>query len=56
MVFLILIGAAVFSLVFRGFGGEELVEQFLLDCPGCCCGNIAGDVGDLFAWLYSGFY
>ncbi|MBT4854390.1 MAG: TRAP transporter large permease subunit, partial [Halieaceae bacterium] len=26
MVFLILIGAAVFTLVFRGFGGEELVQ------------------------------
>ena len=34
MVFLILIGAAVFSLVFRGFGGEELVEQFLTGLPG----------------------
>ena len=28
MVFLILIGAAVFTLVFRGFGGEELVQAF----------------------------
>jgi tripartite ATP-independent transporter DctM subunit len=34
MVFLILIGAAVFSLVFRGFGGEELVEQFFARLPG----------------------
>ena len=34
MVFLILIGAAVFSLVFRGFGGEEIVEQFFSDLPG----------------------
>ncbi len=34
MVFLILIGAAVFSLVFRGFGGEELVEQFFATLPG----------------------
>jgi len=33
-VFLILIGAAVFSLVFRGFGGEELVEHFLTGLPG----------------------
>ena len=32
--FLILIGAAVFSLVFRGFGGEELVEQFFAGLPG----------------------
>ena len=34
MVFLILIGAAIFSLVFRGFGGEELVEQFFYSLPG----------------------
>ncbi len=34
MVFLILIGAAVFSLVFRGFGGEELVNAFFNDLPG----------------------
>ena len=34
MVFLILIGAAVFSLVFRGFGGEEIVEQFFTNLPG----------------------
>lgn len=34
MVFLILIGAAVFSLVFRGFGGEEIVEQFFASLPG----------------------
>ena len=34
MVFLILIGAAIFSLVFRGFGGEELVEHFFAGLPG----------------------
>ena len=34
MVFLILIGAAIFSLVFRGFGGEEIVEAFFNDLPG----------------------
>ena len=34
MVFLILIGAAIFSLVFRGFGGEELVEEFFSSLPG----------------------
>lgn len=28
MVFLILIGAALFSLVFRGFGGDEMIETF----------------------------
>lgn len=34
MVFMILIGAAVFSLVFRGFGGEELIHGFFSDLPG----------------------
>ncbi|WP_439106504.1 TRAP transporter large permease [Congregibacter sp.] len=34
MVFMILIGAAVFSLVFRGFGGEELIQAFFADLPG----------------------
>ncbi|PLW70931.1 TRAP transporter large permease [Pseudohalioglobus lutimaris] len=34
MVFMILIGAAVFSLVFRGFGGEELIHGFFIDMPG----------------------
>jgi tripartite ATP-independent transporter DctM subunit len=34
MVFMILIGAAVFSLVFRGFGGEELIHTFFEGLPG----------------------
>jgi tripartite ATP-independent transporter DctM subunit len=34
MVFMILIGAAVFSLVFRGFGGEELIQGFFAQLPG----------------------
>ncbi len=34
MVFMILIGASVFSLVFRGFEGDELVQSFLSDLPG----------------------
>ena len=34
MVFLILIGASVFSLVFRGYEGDELVQSFLLSVPG----------------------
>jgi len=34
MVFLIFIGASLFSLVFRGFGGEELVTDLLSDLPG----------------------
>jgi TRAP-type mannitol/chloroaromatic compound transport system permease large subunit len=34
MVFMILVGAAVFSLVFRGFGGEELIHEFFHGLPG----------------------
>ncbi len=34
MVFVILLGASMFSLVFRGFGGDELVGAFLQDLPG----------------------
>ena len=34
MVFVILIGAALFSLVFRGFGGDDLVHGFLQNLPG----------------------
>ena len=34
MIFTILIGASLFSLVFRGFGGEELVETMLTGLPG----------------------
>jgi tripartite ATP-independent transporter DctM subunit len=34
MVFMILIGAAVFSLVFRGFGGEALIHHFFNSLPG----------------------
>ncbi len=34
MVFLILIGASFFSLVFRGFGGDVLIEEWLTQLPG----------------------
>ncbi|MBK8188361.1 MAG: TRAP transporter large permease subunit [Cellvibrio sp.] len=34
MIFMILIGASLFSLVFRGFGGEELVHHFFTQLPG----------------------
>jgi len=34
MVFMILIGASVFSLVFRGYGGDELVRELLHALPG----------------------
>ena len=34
MVFMILIGASLFSLVFRGFGGDEMIAGFLTSLPG----------------------
>ncbi|USD39821.1 TRAP transporter large permease subunit [Ferrimonas sp. SCSIO 43195] len=34
MVFLILIGASMFSLVFRGLGGESLIHELLSNLPG----------------------
>ncbi|MCG8426396.1 MAG: TRAP transporter large permease subunit [Chromatiales bacterium] len=40
MVFLILIGASVFSLVFRGFGGDEVVQEILSNLPGGVFGAV----------------
>lgn len=40
MVFLILIGASMFSLVFRGFGGEELIQSLFADMPGGALGAL----------------
>ena len=34
MIFVILIGATMFGLVFRGFGGDDLVHRALSDLPG----------------------
>ena len=38
MIFLILIGATLFSLVFRGLGGDDMVERALTDLPGGAAG------------------
>lgn len=38
MVFVIVIGAQLFSLVFRGFGGDEMVHAFLSGLPGGALG------------------
>jgi len=38
MVFMILIGASVFSLVFRGVGGDHVVHQLLTGLPGGAIG------------------
>jgi TRAP-type mannitol/chloroaromatic compound transport system permease large subunit len=38
MVFVIVIGAQLFSLVFRGFGGDDMVHAFLTGLPGGALG------------------
>jgi tripartite ATP-independent transporter DctM subunit len=40
MVFVILVGASVFSLVFRGFGGDVLVHDVLSSLPGGAVGAL----------------
>ncbi|HUF45930.1 MAG TPA: TRAP transporter large permease subunit [Aestuariivirgaceae bacterium] len=40
MVFVILVGASLFALVFRGFGGDTYVENFLHELPGGTVGAI----------------
>jgi tripartite ATP-independent transporter DctM subunit len=41
MVFFILIGASVFSLVFRGYGGDELIQSIFEKMPGGVVGATA---------------
>jgi tripartite ATP-independent transporter DctM subunit len=41
MVFFILIGASIFSLVFRGYGGDALVQSLFEDMPGGMWGAMA---------------
>ncbi len=48
MVFLILIGASVFSLVFRGFGGDELVHELLSGLPGGTAGALLAVMAVMF--------
>ncbi len=40
MVFVILIGASVFSVVFRGLGGDDTVHEFLSSMPGGVVGAV----------------
>ena len=40
MIFVILIGATLFSLVFRGFGGDDLVHRSLANLPGGAAGAV----------------
>ena len=48
MIFLILIGATLFSLVFRGLGGDTLVERTLTNLPGGVGGATLAVMAALF--------
>ncbi len=48
MIFLILIGATLFSLVFRGLGGDRLVERMLTGLPGGTGGAVLAVMVALF--------
>jgi tripartite ATP-independent transporter DctM subunit len=48
MVFLILLGASVFSLVFRGLGGDRMVEDTLMTLPGGSFGAMLAVMAVMF--------
>lgn len=48
MIFLILIGATLFSLVFRGLGGDVMVERVLTNLPGGVAGATLAVMAALF--------
>ena len=53
MVFTILIGAAMFSLVFRGLGGDETIERLLTSIPG---GVIGAVIAVMITMFILGFF
>ena len=53
MVFVILIGASLFSLVFRGLGGEEMIQEALAGMPGGAVGAMIAVMGLMF---FLGFF
>ncbi|MBI3991658.1 MAG: TRAP transporter large permease subunit [Candidatus Lambdaproteobacteria bacterium] len=53
MVFVILVGAAAFSLVFRGLGGDVLIENFLKGLPG---GTVAAILVVMAVMFILGFF
>ena len=53
MVFIILVGAALFSLVFRGYGGDEIVAHFLTNLSG---GVITSIIITMVAIFLLGFF
>jgi tripartite ATP-independent transporter DctM subunit len=48
LVFVIVIGAQLFSLVFRGLGGDEMVHRFLTGLPGGALGAMIVVMGLMF--------
>jgi len=52
MIFMILIGAALFSLVFKGFNGDAIVRDFLVDLPG---GKFTGFIVVMLVMFFLGF-
>jgi tripartite ATP-independent transporter DctM subunit len=48
MVFLILIGASLFSLVFRGYGGDQFVQEVLTSLPGGVVGAMISVMALMF--------
>ena len=53
MVFVILLGASIFSLVFRGFGGDQLIEEVLISIPG---GKITAMIAVMLVIFLLGFF
>jgi len=53
MVFVILLGASIFSLVFRGFGGDHMVRDLLHDLPG---GGVGALISVMLLMFLLGFF
>ena len=53
MVFVILIGATMFSLAFRGFGGEDYIKEWLQSLPG---GTVAAIIVVMVFMFLLGFF
>ena len=51
MVFVIVIGAQLFSLVFRGLGGDEMVHAVLSDLPGGTIGAVVVVMAVMFVLI-----
>jgi TRAP-type mannitol/chloroaromatic compound transport system permease large subunit len=53
MVFIILLGASMFSLVFRGFAGDEVVHELLTNLPG---GTVSAFMVVMLIMFIMGFF